>query len=587
MPIARHIRAQTGGPSRALQRVTPLAEDGTASPSLPTATTPFALAASSDTPGTGSSHEATPAGPAAFSLDRDGVVTGMTPAAEKLLGWTAAECLGHLTPLAWLDPTQVQVLARERAMAPEPSILFGDTPRTWTLTGRDGSRFDAVLTVTPLAASEPSWLVIMTNGDQQGSPAAGTGSTTDPLTGLATRAEITTRLTALLADPQTPSVGVILLDLDGFRILNGSLGVEPADEVLRIVSQRLLTFARAADLVARVGADEFAIVIGGVHTRECVLNPVRHLERLLANPMRINGQEIHVTASIGVAIATRGRSAGSVLREAEVALVLAQEKGHGATHFFDEHSSRVSQRRVHADATLRTALAEDRLRVHYQPVIDLSSGAPVGAEALLRLDDPERGLLGPAPYVAAAEESGLIVPVGRWVLEQACSAAAAWNGPAQLSVNLSARQVNRPDLVETVVTVLERTSLPPERLCLELTETALAEAADSTAGQLQRLRGLGVQLAIDDFGTGWSSLTYLRKFPVSILKIDRSFVAGLVTDSGDRAIVTAVIRLSQALDLVTIAEGVENDEQLAALQDLGCDQAQGFGLGRPAATVPF
>jgi EAL domain-containing protein (putative c-di-GMP-specific phosphodiesterase class I) len=212
-------------------------------------------------------------------------------------------------------------------------------------------------------------------------------------------------------------------------------------------------------------------------------------------------------------------------------------------------------------------------------------------EALLRLDDPDRGLLGPAPFVAAAEESGLIVPVGRWVLEQACREAASWDraggGMAKVSVNLSARQLNRPDLVDTVVAVLERSELRPDRLVLELTETALGEAGETTIQQLVRLRGLGINLAIDDFGTGWSSLTYLRQFPVTSLKVDRSFVAGLVNDSGDRAIVTAVIRLGQALDLTTVAEGVETQEQLEALRELGCEQAQGYHLGRPSSATPF
>ena len=532
-------------------------------------------------------------GPAAFVLDGRGVVVGMTPPLEELLGWRADDVVGRLTSLAWLDPGQVASRSRQGVIGGGPLVLHeaGIGSQSWMLTRRDGTRVEATLSGAPVAAGSEHWLVVVEPGVRAEIDGP---RRTDPLTGLAGRHGLLERLAGLLVDPATGGLAIYRLDLDGFRVLNGSLGAEVTDDVLRTVADRLRHFARPGDTVARIGADEFVIVVSGRDSiGESIYAAVRRLERLLATPIRAGGQEVHVTASIGVTFAREtggARGATALLRDSEVALILAQEKGPGSNQVYDEQSSDVPQRRVRADSALRSALAEDRLLLHYQPIIDLSSGAAVGVEALLRLDDPQRGVLGPAPFVAAAEESGLIVPVGRWVLERACREAASWNdsgGMAKVSVNVSARQLNRPDLVDTVVAVLERSGLGPGRLVLELTETALGEAGQDTIEQLGRLRGIGVNLAIDDFGTGWSSLTYLRQFPVTALKVDRSFVDGMVDDAGDRAIVTAVIRLGQALDLTTVAEGVETQQQLEVLQDLGCEQAQGYHIGRPTSSAPF
>jgi diguanylate cyclase (GGDEF)-like protein/PAS domain S-box-containing protein len=417
----------------------------------------------------------------------------------------------------------------------------------------------------------------------------------DPLTGLPNRTLLMDRLRQVLAraDRHPELTAVLFIDLDGFKDVNDSLGHDVGDEVLREVGRRLQGNIRPLDTVARLGGDEFVVLCQDLAGEQNVVEISERLAGALAEPVAVGTFEVVVTASVGIALANgRVPAPEDLLREADAAMYGAKTRGKNRCEIFDAGLQARAVDRIAIASALRRGLRDDRFVLHFQPVVDICTGDTVAVESLVRLDDPDRGLLAPGTFIQVAEDSGLIVPIGTSVLEQACRELAAWRasgaaGPGlRTAVNLSARQATRPDLAETIEHALAEAGLEPSALTLELTETVLMEADAATLRQLERIRELGVGLGIDDFGTGYSSLTYLKRLPVSFVKIDRSFVAGLITDPSDREIVTAVIRLGQALGLTTIAEGVEEPAQFDALRQLGCDQAQGFLLGRPKAGPP-
>jgi diguanylate cyclase (GGDEF)-like protein/PAS domain S-box-containing protein len=417
----------------------------------------------------------------------------------------------------------------------------------------------------------------------------------DPLTGLPNRTLLMDRLRQVLAraDRHPEVTAVLFIDLDGFKDVNDSLGHDVGDEVLREVGRRLQGHIRPLDTVARLGGDEFVVLCQDLAGEQNVVEISERLAGVLSEPVAVGTFEVVVTASVGIALANGRKPAPEdLLREADAAMYGAKTRGKNRCEIFDEGLQARAVDRIAIASALRQGLRDDRFVLHFQPVVDIRTGQTVAVESLVRLDDAERGLLAPDTFIQVAEDSGLIVPIGTSVLERACRELADWRAsgaaPPGMStaVNLSARQATRPDLAETIEHALARAGLEPSGLTLELTETVLMEADAATLRQLERIRELGVGLGIDDFGTGYSSLTYLKRLPVSFVKIDRSFVAGLVTDPSDREIVTAVIRLGQALGLTTIAEGVEEVAQFQLLRDLGCDQAQGYLLGRPKPGPP-
>ncbi|MET0233116.1 MAG: EAL domain-containing protein, partial [Kibdelosporangium sp.] len=412
----------------------------------------------------------------------------------------------------------------------------------------------------------------------------------DPLTGLPNRALLMDRLKQVLAraDRHPTLTAVVFIDLDGFKDINDSLGHDVGDNVLREVARRISQQVRPEDTVARLGGDEFVVLCSDLRGEQSAVEMSERLTSAVGKPVTVAGYEVEVTASIGIALSDGDAlTPEDLLRNADAAMYGAKTQGKNRWEIFDETRRARAVDRVAIASTLRQALRDDHFVLHFQPVIDLRTGRAVAVESLVRLDDPERGLLPPAAFIQVAEDSGLIVPIGTYVLEEACRQLAAWRAEGRVppdfraAVNLSARQATQPDLARTVARALSGANLEPTALALELTETVLMDADTATLRQLEQLREMGVGLGIDDFGTGYSSLSYLKRLPVSIIKVDRSFVAGLSTDPSDREIVTAVIRLGQALGLTTIAEGVENAAQFTILQELGCDQAQGFLLGRP------
>ena len=398
----------------------------------------------------------------------------------------------------------------------------------------------------------------------------------DELTGLPNRALFLERLQHALdrRDPQ-PLV-VCFLDLDDFKAVNDTLGHGAGDELLTTVAERLSSCLRPGDTVARFGGDEFAVLLEATDLDTAVLVAERILDRT-AESVDLDGTLVTAHTSIGLA-PTHGTSvtADQLLAEADAAMYAAKSRGSHCYDVFDPAMRQATERRARLRHDLDRALAGDELRLHYQPIVDLSTGKRIGVEALVRWQHPERGLLGPKDFIDHAEESGQITGLGQWVLSTACDAALDLERDAHMSVNVSARQLQQPDFVERVAQALEQRGLRPHRLVLEITETAAVADFDGAIARLTELKALGLQLALDDFGTGYSPLSYLRRFPVDYLKIDRSFVAGVSASSEDRAIVRGVIDMAHALGLQAIAEGVEDAQQQQVLTDLGCDLGQGY-----------
>ena len=412
----------------------------------------------------------------------------------------------------------------------------------------------------------------------------------DLLTGLPNRSRLVGRLEQAMSDRTSTDIGrsVILLDIDQFKFVNDSFGHTIGDDLLRLAASRIVAGARPGDMVARLGGDEFVVVCDEASEDE-VRDVASRILDSLSQPWKAGELEMIVTASVGIAVARDGSSAESLLRDSDTAMYTAKERGRGTIALFDDALRMKSQRRLNVASALLRALDRGELSIEYQPVIELASRSMVGVEALLRWNHPELGAISPAEFIPIAEKTGQIVPIGAWVLEQACRQLVAWHvlqrrqsphATLSVAVNISVRQVLASGVVDYVECVLTKAGLSPHDLCLELTESVFMEDADVFAATLGHLQELGVRLAIDDFGTGYSSLSYLKRFPVDSIKLDRAFVDGLGTDPNDTALVTAIVAMAGALHLSVTAEGVETPQQLAALEALRVTRAQGFYFSR-------
>ncbi len=411
----------------------------------------------------------------------------------------------------------------------------------------------------------------------------------DSLTDLPNRALLKDRLVRLLAGTRRRGtrVGVIFCDLDHFKQINDTLSHDAGDDLLKQAGAHILAAVRESDTVARFGGDEFVVVCEEADVGE-TSEVARAVLKAVSQHYRIGDQDVHVSASIGIAISDSAATAESLLRDSDAAMFSAKGLGRDRVEIFDAALRGLSERKLTIASSLRNALARDELVVHYQPVVDLATGTLVSAEALLRWNHPDLGVVNPAEFIPLAEENGLIVPIGAWVLEQACRQLVEWQRQRPemtVAVNLSVLQMLDAGVVDQVESILSATGLRPDTLCLELTESAFMQDADYFTSTLVALKTLGVKLAIDDFGTGYSSLSYLKNYPVDAVKVDRAFVDGLGTDQRDYSLVAAILAMAEALGLSVTAEGVENATQLAILRDLGCQHAQGYLLGKPAAPV--
>ncbi|MEV6842207.1 EAL domain-containing protein [Actinoplanes sp. NPDC051411] len=397
----------------------------------------------------------------------------------------------------------------------------------------------------------------------------------DALTGLANRALFRERLAAAALSGR-PSI--LFLDLDGFKEVNDSLGHAAGDELLVQLAGRLRSLVPSACTVARLGGDEFALIASDlVGAEQLAVTILDNLE----TPFQVGARELHVGAAIGIASAVDAGDIEQLQRNADLAMYRAKDAGGGVYATYDPAMHDALIRRLSLAADLRLALQRDELVLHYQPTVCLRTGDIVGFEALVRWNHPTLGMIAPLEFIGVAESTGLIVPLGRWVLTEACRQAVAWDRPLKMAVNVSVRQFDSGDLAQTVAEVLAFTGMPADRLCLEMTESVLLTDTDENLSRIVSLKALGVQLAMDDFGTGYSSLAYLRRFPMDVLKIDRSFVDRLGGEDADEALVRTIVRMGRNLGMSLVAEGIETEVQLARLLEMGCDYAQGYLLSRP------
>ena len=410
----------------------------------------------------------------------------------------------------------------------------------------------------------------------------------DSLTGLANRRLFHDRVSHALARAQRRPgrMAVLFLDLDDFKNVNDTLGHGTGDQLLTTVAERVRACIRPADTAARLGGDEFALLLEDLASEEAAHKVAERLLDALCVPFVLRGKEMTLSASIGIAFNGIGESVEDLLRKADMAMYTAKRDGKGSAQVFQSsmHTEVISRLALESD--LQHALVNEELVVHYQPLVNLQTGELSGLEALVRWQHPERGLLPPADFIEAAEQSGHIVPIGAWVLDEACRQGREWKDrypgrPFTMSVNLSPRQFQQSDVIDKVRQALQTSGFPARDLVIELTEGVMMFDSEETVHQLEALKGLGVQLAIDDFGTGYSSLSYLRRLPFDILKIDKLFVDGIAGNATEAAFAKAIMKLAQTLKLETVAEGVELSAQVSELRGLECDLGQGYYFAKP------
>jgi diguanylate cyclase (GGDEF)-like protein/PAS domain S-box-containing protein len=521
-------------------------------------------------------------------IDIDTTVRYLTPSVREVLGYDPPELIGtRLFDLVHPDDSPRLVSFCDN---PVRELGIG-SPFEVRLRRRDGAWLDLEMVSNNLLHDSNVGGIVLTARDvseRKGLESQLTHKAFhDELTGLANRALLTDRVRHALARRISGGerLAVLFLDVDDFKTINDSLGHGAGDKVLVAVAERLATCLRPADTTARVGGDEFAVLLEDTSTKHAAAVAERIIATL-QRPLTLEGMEVFVGASIGIALADYDETTPEeLLRNADLAMYLAKSQGKGLWRLFEPSMHAAVLKRLDLNADLKRALANNDFVLHYQPIVDLATERIVGVEALVRWVHPERGLISPAEFMAMAEETGLIVPLGRWVLEEACRTAQLFSsreGKLGMSVNLSQKQLQQPGLVAEVRAALERSGLAPSRLTLEITESVVMEDAVATIAILNQLRELGMRVAIDDFGTGYSSLSYLRQLPIDVLKLDKEFVDGIASGSRDSVLPKTVIELANTLGLRTVAEGIETEAQLDHLKRWNCELGQGFYFAKPA-----
>ena len=531
---------------------------------------------------------------AIISRSPDGRFVSWNKGAERMFGYTAAEAIGHPITLI-LPPEERKDVARK-----VETTRRGETPDPYETrrVAKDGRVIDVVASVSPIrnAAGQVAAVSIIFHDiteRKQAQEQIAFLSQYDTLTGLPNRNLFRDRLELAIARAkrQRELVGIMLFNLDRFKQVNEGLGLEAGDELLRQVAARLKERLREVDTIARLGSDEFAILVEGMPTSADVTAVAEKLIEEFAIPFQVKGTEVVAVPSIGITIHPNGTDNSQVLLEhAEIAMERVKREGGGGYRLYDDEPATSRGGRFDLETRLRHALERGEFALHYQPKVRLLDGAITGAEALLRWNAPELGAISPAKFIPIAEESGLIVPIGEWVLRTACAQMQSWHEQGHsigIAVNLSPRQFRQKDLVSSVAEVLKQSGLAPQHLELEITEGTAMTNAERAINILRELHGLGAKLSVDDFGTGYSSLAYLKRFPLDSLKIDRSFVVDVGADTNSEAIMRATIALAQSLKLKVVAEGVETEAQRDFLVRAGCDEMQGYLYSRPLPAAEF
>ena len=537
-------------------------------------------------------------GDAVVCTDMAGNITYLNLVAQKMTGWSwpeaARRSMGEvfqifdytnrqLTPIAFAVgqnrilrlPPYCILIRRDGSQIPiEDSVA--------PIHDRDGQISGTVIVFRDVSAARATALQI-THSAQH-----------DFLTGLPNRMLLNDRITQAIAvaPRHTKQVAVLFLDLDGFKHINDSLGHPTGDKLLQSIAKRLVGCVRDADTVSRQGGDEFVVLLSELEHPEDAAITARRMLQAIAEPHSIDQYELHVTTSIGVSIyPDDGLDAETLIKHADTAMYQVKENGRQSYRFFEPAMNVRAMERQFIEGSLRRALDRKEFALHYQPKINLRTGAITGAEALIRWTHPVRGPIAPAQFIPVAEDCGLIVPIGKWVLREACRQSRAWVDaglpPATMAVNISAMEFRDENFLEGVLAILKETGMNPTSLEVELTESVLMKHVESTESILRTLSEIGVQVAVDDFGTGYSSLSYLQKFPIDALKIDQSFVRQITTAPEEASIVTAVISMARSLKLRVVAEGVETQQELAFLRAHQCEEVQGYYFSWPVPAQEF